>query len=92
MASGGGWYRKMRILHNAKPIDIEWLKKKFFLELVSGCNHLDGVKKMEKFMQYFGMIPNWRGLFYTIKHLPVDVVHCPLLVVRLYRTGVVNNI
>jgi len=27
----GGWYRKMRFVHNAKPIDIEWVKKKFFI-------------------------------------------------------------
>lgn len=43
----------MRFLHDAKPIDIEWLKKKFFsgvstmcLQLGSGTNQLDGVNKM----------------------------------------------
>lgn len=42
------------------------------------------------FIDYFPLYRLFWGLFSTIKHLPVDVFYCPLLVVRLYRTGVVT--
>ena len=93
----------MRILHNAKPIDIEWLKKKFFLEcrlcVYSWVVVLTNWMVSTKWC-VLGRIPNWCRLFSTKSLILVIIFHNVLSQkftilatdVRLYRTGVINNI